>query len=115
MQLSSDFRFSLMFVFFMLFVKKDFGDRLAFGIIAGIGGMYIVYYSPGVADLGPVYFYEMLIPLLILSARAICIIHDMFKERFAGGKNVRSRFLDAFRFLPPWDRMFRKKLFISAG
>ena len=86
------FPFSLMFVFFMLFVKKDFGDRLALGIIAGIGGLYIVYYSPGVADLGPVYFYEMLIPLLILSARALCIIHDMLKERFAGGKNVHSPF-----------------------
>ena len=87
------FPLSLMFVFFMLFIKKDFGDRLAFGIIAGIGGMYFLYYSPGVSDLGPVYFYEMLIPLLILSARGIAVLHDMLKERFANSENVVPVFL----------------------
>ena len=87
------FPLSLIFVFFMLFIKKDFGDRLAFGIIAGICGVYFLYFSPGVFDLGPVYFYEMLIPLLILSARGIYILHDTLKGRFANSENVVPIFL----------------------
>ena len=79
------FPLSLIFVFFMLFIKRDFGDRLAFGIIAGIWE-YFLYFSPGVFNLGPVYFYEMLIPLLILSTRGIYILHDTLKGRLQTAK-----------------------------
>lgn len=80
------FPFSLMFLFVCFFIKKEFADRLLFGILGSIAFVYCFYYSPGVQDLGPVYYYEAIIPLLILSARGIFFLYNMVFDRFDNGK-----------------------------
>jgi hypothetical protein len=39
---------------------------------------YISYYSSGVSDTGPVYYYELLVPLTLLSAKGILAAHQLF-------------------------------------
>jgi hypothetical protein len=80
------FPLSLLFVFICFFAKKEFADRLLFGILGGIIFAYCFYYSPGVQDLGPIYYYEAIIPLFILSARGIFFLHKMVFNRFDRGK-----------------------------
>jgi hypothetical protein len=84
---------SLIFVFIFLFGRKDFGDRIALGIICGIAALYLFYFSPGVADLGPVYYYEMLIPLVLLSARGILLLKEKFMARYENGSQYVYMFL----------------------
>lgn len=79
------FPLSLIFLFVTLFVRKKFGDRLSWGILAGIAVAYLFYFSPGVSDLGPVYYYETIIPLLILTSRGAIILHRIIIERFKQG------------------------------
>jgi hypothetical protein len=80
------FPLSLLFVFIYFFAKKDYADRLLFGILGSIAFAYCFYYSPGVQDLGPVYYYEAIIPLLILSARGIFFLCKTLSDRFDKGK-----------------------------
>jgi hypothetical protein len=87
------FPISLIFVFSFFFAKKEFGDRLAFGIIGCIACAYLFYYSPGVQDLGPVYYYETLIPLLLLSARGIQYLNNIISVHFEHGKTFVLNFL----------------------
>lgn len=87
------FPLSLMFLFLAFLVKKEFGDRLLFGILAGIAASYLFYFSPGVADLGPVYYYEMLVPLLLLTSRGIIFLHRIAADRFKRGDAVIPGFL----------------------
>ncbi|HVN48954.1 MAG TPA: glycosyltransferase family 39 protein [Bacteroidota bacterium] len=71
---------SLLFVFLFSFADKKFGDRLLLGILAGVAGSYYFYYSPGVSDIGPVYYYELIIPLFLLSARGIFYVKDVLAK-----------------------------------
>ena len=87
------FPLSLLFVFICFFAKKEFADRLLFGILGGIIFAYCFYYSPGVQDLGPIYYYEAIIPLFILSARGIFFLHKMVFNRFDRGKVFIHHFL----------------------
>jgi hypothetical protein len=82
------FPISFIFVFIVLFMKKDFGDWLMFGILGGVAGMYFLYYSPGISDFGPVYYYEMIIPLLLLSARGIFSSIEFLSRYSAQGKTI---------------------------
>jgi 4-amino-4-deoxy-L-arabinose transferase-like glycosyltransferase len=86
------FPISLVFVFLFIFSKKKFGDRLSFGILASVSAAYLLFYTPGVSDLGPVYYYELLIPLLLLSARGLLFLHEKCSAYTDRGK----RFIPAF-------------------
>jgi hypothetical protein len=87
------FPISLLFLFLALFARKEFGDRLLFGILAGIAGAYLFYFSPGVSDLGPLYYYEMLIPLLLLTSRGILFAHRVVVNRLENGGALIPSFL----------------------
>ena len=87
------FPISLIFVIAFFFAKKEFGDRLAFGILGSIACAYMFYFSPGVQDLGPVYYYETLIPLLLLSARGIQYLNKIVSIHFEHGKTFVLNFL----------------------
>jgi hypothetical protein len=87
------FPLSLMFVFAAVFAKKEFADRLLFGILASLICVYFFYFSPGVQDLGPIYYYEALIPLSILSARGFLFLYKTIFDRFEGGKTFLLHFL----------------------
>lgn len=65
------FPISLLFVVIQFFYSKDSRDYFLFGIILCFSLAYFFYYSPGVSDLGPVYYYELIIPLIILTSRGI--------------------------------------------
>jgi hypothetical protein len=87
------FPLSLLFVFFLFFTQKDNRDNFLFSIFGSFTLFYFFYYSPGVFDLGPVYYYEMIIPLLILSARGIFAVIEFLSKYSAEGKTVVSAFL----------------------
>ena len=87
------FPISLIFVFLFLFSKKEFGDRLLFGILGSVATGYLLFYTPGVSDLGPVYYYELLIPLLLLSARGVLFLHEKSSAYFEQGKKLAPAFL----------------------
>lgn len=97
---------SLLFVFIVLLDRKGFGDFLSFGILGGIATAYLFYYSPGVSDLGPVYYYETIIPLLLLSARGVISLHRFFANHFEQGNALVPNFLvlsvilSLFTFVP---------------
>ena len=65
------FVFSLLFVIIQFFYTKDRKDYFLISIIMSFSVAYFFYYSPGVSDLGPVYYYELIIRLIILTARGI--------------------------------------------
>jgi 4-amino-4-deoxy-L-arabinose transferase-like glycosyltransferase len=76
---------SLIFLVPIVIGKKNVADRLLLGIIACFCVAYFFYYSPGVADLGPVYYYELIIPLVILSARGIVAAHGFIVTKGLAG------------------------------
>jgi hypothetical protein len=84
---------SLMFVFVVLFDRKGFGDYLSIGILGSIATVYFFYYSPGVSDLGPVYYYETIIPLLLLTGRALVSLHRLLADHFKQGNAMVPSFL----------------------
>ena len=49
--------------------KAAKADRAALGILGSFAGLYLLWGFPGVADLGPVYYFECIIPLVLLSSR----------------------------------------------
>jgi hypothetical protein len=87
------FPLSLLFVFMCFLAKKEFADRLLLGILGSIAFAYCFYYSPGVQDLGPIYYYEAIIPLFILSARGIFFLYQTVFNRFDHGKVFLLHFL----------------------
>jgi hypothetical protein len=87
------FPLSLMFLFVVLFDRKEFGDYLSIGIFGSIAVAYLFYYSPGVSDLGPVYYYEAIIPLLLLTARGIVSLHRLVGAHFEQGNALIPNFL----------------------
>jgi hypothetical protein len=84
---------SLFFLFVFLFGEKDFADRLLLGIICSMVVVYSFYYSPGISNLGPLYYYELVIPLLLLSARGIFLLKEKFAARFENGNQYVFAFL----------------------
>ena len=87
------FPLSLLFLFIVLFARKGFGDYLSIGILGGIAVAYLFYYSPGVSDLGPVYYYEAMIPLLLLTARAAVFLHRFLVDHVKQGNALIPNFL----------------------
>ncbi len=65
------------------------GDCWCLTIIASFFIAYIFYYSPGVPDTGPIYYFELLLPILLLSARGLITLHGLLK-RWGGGGRMRA-------------------------
>lgn len=76
------FPVSLMFAAIPFAFKLGDGDRLLAGIVGSLSFAYLFYWAPGVSDLGPVYYYEMLVPLVLLSGRGILLLHRWVAPRF---------------------------------
>jgi len=87
------FPLSLLFVFFIFFTRKDNRDNFLLSIFGSFALFYFFYYSPGVSDLGPIYYYEMIIPLLILSARGIFAVIEFLSKYSIEGKTIVYAFL----------------------
>ena len=87
------FPLSLLFLFIVLVDRKGFGDYLSIGILGGIAVAHLFYYSPGVSDLGPVYYYEAIIPLLLLTARGLVSLHRWFAAHVQEGSALVPNFL----------------------
>jgi 4-amino-4-deoxy-L-arabinose transferase-like glycosyltransferase len=68
---------SLVFIFpVFIWDLRNKGDRLCVGIILFFFLSYLFYYSPGVADTGPIYYFELLLPFALLTARGLLILYD---------------------------------------
>jgi hypothetical protein len=87
------FPISLLCLFLVVILPKRFGDYVSLGILGSIAFAYIFYYSPGVSDVGPVYYYETIIPLLLLTARVAMFLHRWFSEHLERGNAVVPNFL----------------------
>jgi 4-amino-4-deoxy-L-arabinose transferase-like glycosyltransferase len=62
-------------------------DRIFVGVILAQCLVYTVFRkSPGVEELGPRYYFPLLIPLLLFSAKEIISLHDYFSRRVSGGR-----------------------------
>ena len=72
---------------------KNASDKLGFGIIGSFSFFYLAYYGPGVSDTGPLYYYELLIPLVTLSARGFLWVHDWLKASFPRWRSYAVNFL----------------------
>jgi Dolichyl-phosphate-mannose-protein mannosyltransferase len=73
----------LLFATLMLFrTDLSAGDLLCFLTLAAIGLVYLAFWFPGIGDVGPVYYYEMMIPLTLLTARGILWLRDEVASRF---------------------------------
>lgn len=87
------FPLSLIFVFIVLFKPRlDLGETISFSIIGCFAIGYLVV-RMNVADLGPIYYYECIIPLVLLSARGFLWIHDFASSRSAAFRLFPSNFL----------------------
>jgi hypothetical protein len=92
------FGFPLSLIFAALVLMRgrlEQGDRLLLAIVGCSAIAYIFYWFPGVGDLGPIYYYETLIPLVILSGRGILLLHRSLQERWPD----RGRFVPNFLIL----------------
>jgi 4-amino-4-deoxy-L-arabinose transferase-like glycosyltransferase len=87
------FPLSLIFVIAAAFDRKGFADRLLFGILGSFALAYLLYFSPGVQDLGPVYYYEAFVPLAILSARGVFFLRDVASRYYGQARVFISHFL----------------------
>ncbi len=76
------FPVSLMFAALPFAFRLTEGDRLAAGIVGSLSVAYLFYWSPGVSDAGPIYYYEMIVPLVLLSARGALALHAWVCSRF---------------------------------
>jgi hypothetical protein len=79
------FGFPLSLLFAVLVIVRgrlEQGDKLLLAIVGCFAIAYIFYWFPGVGDLGPIYYYETLIPLVILSGRGILLLHRSLQERW---------------------------------
>jgi hypothetical protein len=70
------FPLGLLFILIMVF-KKTFtkGDKICSIVVLSFATCYLAWWFPGVSDTGPVYYYDLLIPIVILSARGILFLH----------------------------------------
>jgi hypothetical protein len=88
------FPISLIFVAFVLVKSRlELGEKIAFSIIACFAVGYVLPWGPGVPDLGPIYYYECIIPLVLLSARGFLWLRDSVSIRFPAYQSFPSNFL----------------------
>ena len=74
---------SLVFMFGLLTAKRlKWGDKWCLAVIVTYFLAYTLYYSPGIADTGPVYYYELLAPFCLLSARGLILVKRRLEEKF---------------------------------
>ena len=80
---------SFLFILPILLRRRwEVPDRWCLAIIASVSIAYIFYYSPGVPDTGPIYYFELLLPLSLLSARGIFLVYEAL-ESLKGGNQLR--------------------------
>ena len=70
--------------FFIFRGERRTGDRWCLAILASYVLWWFLYYSPGVPDTGPVYYFELLPVLCLLSARGVLMLHERFGRIQAG-------------------------------
>lgn len=88
---------SLLFIIsLLLFGKLCTSDLLNFSIILSVFFFQIFYYSPGVSDTGPVYYFELLLPLTILSARGIKETFNFLSELHFNSNIILRQFVPIF-------------------
>ncbi|MBN1900631.1 glycosyltransferase family 39 protein [Candidatus Sumerlaeota bacterium] len=79
-------------VFFHIPLEK--GVRWCLAIILCFFIAYLFYYSPGIPDAGPIYYFELLLPFSLLTARGLVTIHDRMRE--GSGFSLFRRFFPVF-------------------
>lgn len=90
------FPYSLAFLGFILVARpKLTQDKLLISVIATFSFLYLFYHGMGVSDTGPVYCYELIGILVILSSRAIFKLNDIIREKWPTAR----RFLTSFLLL----------------
>jgi hypothetical protein len=105
---------SLFFFFIYVFKrKKSEADKLCFGIIGSFCFFYLFYYGPGVSDTGPLYYYELLIPLVTLSARGLLWVHDLLKAVAPKWRTYAANFLMVSILISAPTRSFRRAIFTT--
>jgi dolichyl-phosphate-mannose-protein mannosyltransferase len=62
--------------------KMNKWDTWCLVVIGSFCAAYILYYSPGVPETGPVYYFELLLPVSLLSARGVIILHEIIKAEW---------------------------------
>jgi|GEM_PF-522212 len=68
---------SLLFILPVLLQKASlWADRACGFVILTFCVAYVFYYSPGVPDTGPIYYFEMLLPICLLTARGILLLME---------------------------------------
>jgi len=88
------FPYSLLFLAFILVVRpKLIQDRLLISVIATFCFLYLFYHGTGVSDTGPVYCFELIGVLVILSSRAIYQLDHIIREKWPTARNFLSAFL----------------------
>jgi len=88
------FPLSLIFVFLFLFKRlKEKEDKLCFSVIGSFCFAYLFYNSPGVSDSGPIYYYELIIPIILLSSRGILWLNEIIKQNFPKLKFFMTNFI----------------------
>ncbi len=88
------FAYSLAFLaFFMTIRPKLTGDKLFLSIIGVFSFFYLFYHGMGVSDTGPVYCYELIGILVILSSRAIFKMNNLIRDRWPKAGSFLSGFL----------------------
>ena len=88
------FPYSLAFLF-LAFVgrPKLIQDRLLISVVATFGFLYLFYHGMGVSDTGPVYCFELIGVLVILSSRTMHKLNHVIRENWPAGRNFLSAFL----------------------
>jgi len=80
---------SLLFLLPVIFSRRwEAPDRWCLALIASVFLVYIFYYSPGVPDTGPLYYFEILLPLSLLSGRGLFLWYEGMKS-LKEGKHLR--------------------------
>ncbi|MFH0793317.1 MAG: glycosyltransferase family 39 protein [bacterium] len=81
----------------ILLPAKLWGDKIILILLGCFFGAYWFYYSPGISDTGPVYYFEALPMLVLLSARGILVSHrGLQKFAEALGLNPARQFVPWF-------------------
>jgi len=75
---------SLVFVLAVIW-KRRFAriDALWAGVVACTAVIYLWFPSPGVGEIGPRYYFNMLLPFLVWSARGMILVHDSLVQSAA--------------------------------
>jgi hypothetical protein len=88
------FPYSLAFLVFILVAKPKLPqDRLLISVLATFSFLYLFYHGMGVSDTGPVYCYELIGVLVILSSRAIYQLNQTIREKWPAARSFLSSFL----------------------